>query len=155
MEHWRQTSIPSVKAKDEEVSRSTHVLTVTSGNVQAYALDTEDGIENQDPASNTALERDAFKASSSHYRAQLHASNHQQANLNHLNARRQRHGNGPTHGTRPLPNPSRPYLTCKKYLAYRNRQRFEAGKDGAPVWNSVTEDAFQDGNKPRKCTDIG
>ena len=145
MEHWQQVGIPPAKAEDEEHPRSSGVLSVTTGNVQAYALDTNEGIENRDPASNTAVERHTFKSSSSQYQSQVLATN-DQTNLNHLNARRQRRGNEIRHGGRPRPNPQRPYLTCKKYLGYRNRQRFDSGKDGAPVWDSVTEEAFQDGN---------
>jgi hypothetical protein len=147
MEHWCRPSIPPVQAEDEELlSRSSRILTATLGNVQTYALDTKEGIENRDPASNSALERDAFKSTSSQDHSRVLASNHHQANLNHLNARRQRHGNGLRHATRPQPNPPRPYLSCEKYLIYRNRQRFDSGKDGAPVWDSVTEEAFQDGD---------
>ena len=146
MEHWHQVGIPPVKVEDEERSRPSGVLTVTTGNVQSYAVDTTEGIENRDPASNTAVEQYAFKPSSPQYHSQVLPSNYQ-TNLNHLNARRQRRGNGIRHGGRPQPNPQRPYLTCEKYLAYRNRQRFDPGKDGAPVWDSVTEEAFQDGNQ--------
>jgi hypothetical protein len=151
MEHWRQPSIPPVKAEDEELSRSSRVLTITSGNVQACALDTKDGIENRDPASNTVLEQDAFKSVPAQHHPQALASNSHQENLNHLDARRQRHGNG----IRPHPNPPRPYLTCEEYLVYRNRQRIDPGKDGAPVWDSVTEEAFQDGNQSYRYSDSG
>lgn len=144
MEHWRQASIPPVNPEDEERSRSSRVLIVTTGNVQAYALDTNEGTENRDPASNAAVEQYVFKTDSSQYRSQVLASNHQ-ANLNHLNVRRRRRGNEIRYGVRPRPNPPRPFLTCGKYLRYKVRQRFDSGKDGAPVWDSVTEEAFQDG----------
>lgn len=153
MEHWRQASIPPLKAENEEHSRPSRVLTVTTGNVQAFALDTNEGIENRDPASNAAVDRDALKSNSTQYQSQVFTSNHQ-ANLNHLNARRQRRGNGIRHGVRPPPNPSRPYLTCEKYLGYRNRQRFDSGEDGAPIWDSVTEEAFQDGNQTRRYSEF-
>jgi hypothetical protein len=152
MEHWHQPSIPPVNPEDEELSRSSRVLTVTSGNVPAYALDTTEGIENRDPASNPTLERIDFKSVPSQYHSQVLASNHHEGNLHHLNARRQRHENGLRHGLIP---PPRPYLTCKKYLAYKNRQRFDSGKDGAPVWDSVTEEAFQDGNQSLGDLDSG
>jgi hypothetical protein len=145
MEYWRQPSIPPVKVNAEELSRSSQVLTVTSGNLQAYALDSKEGIENQDPVSNAAVERIASISGPSQYNPQVLPSNYQR-NLHHLNARRQRHHNGHGHGQRPREQLPRPYLTCEKYLAYRNRQRFDSGKDGAPVWDSITEEAFQDGN---------
>ena len=136
MEYWRQPSIPSVKLKAEELSRSSQVLTVTSGNLQAYALDSKEGVENQDSISNAAAEPIASISDSSQYHPQLP----------HLNARRQRHKNDHGQGPRLRERLPRPYLTHEKYIEYKNRQRREAGKDGAPVWDSNVEEAFQDGN---------
>ena len=153
MEHWHQPSIPPVKAEDAEVSRSSRVLSVTSGNIQTYALDTKEGVENRDPVRSTSLEQTDFKSAPSQYNSQILASNHQ-GSLQHLNARRQRHGNGFRHSHRPQEFPPRPYLTCKKYIKYITRQRFDSGKDGAPVWDAVTEEAFQEGRQPRRITGL-
>ena len=155
MEHWHQASIPPVNAEDEELSCSSRILTDTSGNVRADALDTKEGIENKDPASNTALERVEAKSAPSQYPSQVPAPSHHQENLHYLNARRQRHGSGLRNGRRPQEDAPRPYLTCKKYLAYRVRPRFDSGKDGAPVWDSVTEEAFQDGIQSFRNSDSG
>jgi hypothetical protein len=156
MEYWRPPSIPPVKVKAEELSRSSQVLTVTSGNLQAYALDSKEGIENQDPVNNAVVEQTASISGPSQYHPQVLPSNYQR-NLYHLNARRQRdkNGHGHGHGQRPRESLPRPYLTCEKYLAYKNRQRFDSGKDGAPVWDSITEEAFQDGNNSPSISFFG
>ena len=146
MEHWHQPNIPPVKAGGEDLWRSSRVLSLTSGNAQSYALDFREGVENKDPVSGTSLQRTDLKSAPSQYNPQVLVSNHR-GSLQHLNARRQRHGNGLRHGHRPQGDPPRPYLTCEKYLAYRNRRRFDSGKDGAPVWDSTTEEAFQDGKQ--------
>lgn len=154
MEYWCQPSIPPVKLKAEELSRSPQVLTVTSGNLRAYTLDSKEGIENQDPVNNAAVERIASISGPLQSHPQVFLSNYQR-NLHHLNARRQRHKNGHGRGQRPREPLPRPYLTCEKYLAYRNRQRFDSGKDGAPVWDSITEEAFQDGNNSLRISFFG
>ena len=147
MEHCHHTSTPILKAHGEELFRSSRILTDTSGNVQAYGLDTNnEGIDNRESFSNTTLEDIGFKSAPLQYHPQVLTSNQRQGNLHHLNARRQRHGNGPRHGHRPQEKPARPHLTSKEYVAYKNRQRLDSGKDGAPVWDSVTEEAFQDGS---------
>lgn len=154
MDYWPQPSIPPVKGEDEEMSRSFRILTVTSGNVPAYGLDAKPGIETQNPASNTTVKQDSSKSAASQTTSLGFASqkNHQ-ANLSHLRSRIQRRETGRRHGIRPQFNPPRPYLTCEKYLAYKNRERLELGKDGIPVWDSVTEEAFQDGNEYRGSSD--
>jgi len=154
MEYWRQPSIPSVKVKADELSCSSQILTVTSGNLQAYVLDSKEGIENQDSVSNATVEQITSISGPLQYHPQVFPSNHQR-NLHHLNARRQRHKNGHGHGERPWEPPPRPYLTCERYLAYKNRQRFDSGKDGAPVWDPITEEAFQDGNNPPRISFFG
>jgi hypothetical protein len=154
MEYYHQPSIPPVKVKADELSRLSQVLTVTSANLQTYTLDSKEGIENQDSVSNAAVERIASISSPLQYHPQVFPSNYQR-NLHHLNARRQRHKNGHGHGQRPWEPLPRPYLTCEKYLVYKNRQRFDSGKDGAPVWDPITEEAFQDGNNPPRISFFG
>lgn len=155
MEHWRQPEIPPVNAEDEKLSYSSRFLAVTSGNVQAYALDTKEGIENRDPLDDIALERTPIASDSLQYHFQVPTSDHHQENIHHLHVRRQRHRNGLTHAIRPQEDPPRPFLTCEKYLAYKYKRRMDSGKDGALVWDPATEEAFQDGNQSIRNVESG
>jgi hypothetical protein len=154
MEYWCPPSIPPVKLKAQELSRPSQVLAVTSGNLQAYALDNKDGVENQYSVSNASVERIASISGPSRHHPHVLPSSYQR-NLHHLNARRQRHKTDHGRGQRPRDPLPRPYLTCEKYLAYKNRQRLDSGKDGAPVWDSITEEAFQDGNNSPRSLFFG
>ena len=142
MEHWHHISIPPFNAEDDEIPRSSRILTNTSGNARTYALDTKEGTENQNPISNGPLSPTIPKTIPSQYPlGPTLTSNAHQASLLRLHARRQRR----EYGHRHLVGPFKPYLECKKYIDYRNRQRQDTGPDGKPVWDNFTEAAFQDG----------
>lgn len=142
MEHWRQTSIPSAREEEEGIPQSDGILTATSGNTQSYALESKEGLENQNPVINSAVLPTTLKpVPSQHAPGPTLISDAQQASLQRLHARKQRR----VHGYRHTAEPPRPYLECKAYLDYRDRQRKDTGIDGKVVWDNVVEAAFQDG----------
>ena len=143
MDDWRPSSVLSSRP-EERYSCSNKILAVGSGNVQTYALDTKEGVENQNPFQHSLPNYPSPKILPSHCAApgQTLTSNDPQAAALRLIARRQRREQ--RHLLRPESD-RRFYLTNKKYLDYRARHRRDTQADGKVVWSNLVEDAFQDG----------
>ena len=93
MEHWGDTGIPSIATGEAKVPASSRILAVTSANIQTYALDVKDGLENQDPFGRDVLDQSDLKYASNHDYPPLgidHTSRSHQENRQRLNARRNR-----------------------------------------------------------------
>lgn len=115
-------------------------LLASSGNVQTFAVDPKDGIENQYPLppwdSDTNL-MSLFPPPPSKL-----SSNDIQ---NHDSKRRRQLVKQPRH--KRLVDADRPYLQHPKYLEYRSRSRQDIGADGKPIWSDEVELAFQNGKR--------
>ena len=145
MEHWHTGTSAPYQTSASEVS-SSRVLTLSTGNIQSYALDSHEGIENQNPYSPGASSIKHEQRPDSQYpipRFKLGSNDHHAENIARLQARRQH--NREKFGRRRRLDPERPYLQHPKYLQYRARQRCDTGADGKPVWDDRIEDAFQNG----------
>jgi hypothetical protein len=149
MEHWHtKASVPYQGLTSELPSR---VLASSTGNIQSYALDSNDGIENQNPylpAPPVVKPELRLESQYSGARFKLDDSaHHHTENLARLNARREqnREKYGEKYNRRRRLDPARPYLQDQKYLQYRARPRCDTGPDGKPVWPDHVEEAFQNG----------
>ena len=145
MEHWH-TSTAAPYLSSASGVQSSRVLTSSTGNIQSYALDSNEGIENQNPYPPGAASIKHENRADSQYpipRFKLGSNDQHAENIARLQARRQQ--NREKFGRRRRIDPERPYLLHPKYLQYRARQRCDTGADGKPVWDDRIEDAFQNG----------
>ena len=145
MENWHTNTSASYQSSASEVPSSRH-LTPSTGNIQSYALDSNEGIENQNPSPPGAPSIKHEQRPESPYpipRFKLGSNDSHAENIARLQARRQH--NREKFGGRRRVDSERPYLLHPKYLQYRARQRCDTGSDGKPVWDDRIEDAFQNG----------
>jgi transcriptional enhancer factor len=143
MEHWHTSNSAPYHA---EGAHSAIILTSSSGNAQAYALDSKEGIENQNPFTSGRFSTKQESKTELHFpvpKLKLGSNDHYAENLLRLQARRQHNREKVFRQRRS--NPERPYLQHPTYLQYRARQRCDTGADGKPVWDDRIEDAFQNG----------
>ena len=142
MDHWpTDISIPLSHSGEQRA------LQAVSGNRLTYALDCHAGPENQNP-------HDLFYISSSFTETKYPpstfpptgtlGSNDGQANTNRLH-HRHHHRHRQRAPSIDLKYQDRSYLTSKKYLDYRARQRKDIGQDNKQVWSDDVEEAFQEG----------
>ena len=144
MELWHTNTGASYHSAESR--SSSRVLAVSSGNAQSYALDSKEGIENQQPLQHGPVPVATDSKYDPHYpipKIKLGSNDQYAENLGRLQARRQH--NRDRHVRRRRTQPEKPYLHHPKYLSYRARQRCDTGSDGKPVWDDRIEDAFQNG----------
>ena len=154
MEHWHTTRSAPYQSAGGQAAHSARILTTSSGNAQTYALDSQEGIENQNPFLPGRFSIRQDSKADLHFpvpKIKLGSNDHYSDNLLRLQARRQHNREKVFRHRRA--NPERPYLQHPKYLQYRARQRCDTGPDGKPVWDDRIEDAFQNGkpfaNEPK------
>ena len=146
MEHWHTTSSARHQSQGSQLAQSSRVLANSSGNVQTYALDSKEGVENQNPFPPGGFSIKQESKPELRFpipKVKLGSNDHIADNLHRLQVRRQHNGEKVFRHRRS--NPDRPYLQHPKYLQYRARQRCDTGADGKPVWDDRIEDAFQNG----------
>ncbi|RMZ89470.1 hypothetical protein DV736_g3301, partial [Chaetothyriales sp. CBS 134916] len=128
---------------DVSVSR---ILTSCTANIQPHALDSHEGIENQNPCPQVRGSIEPDHGPESQYpipQFKLGSNDQHAQNVARLQARRQNKREWLTRRIRTDSGTGRPYLQHPKYLQYRARQRCDTGADGKPVWDDRIEDAFQ------------
>lgn len=153
MEHWHANGTASYQTQGGLAAHSSRILSISSGNVQTYALDSKEGIENQDPFAPGRFSIEQESSQGLHFpipKIKLGSNDQYSDNLHRLHQRRQ-HGREKVFRHRRT-NPERPYLQHPKYTQYRARQRCDTGPDGKPVWDDRIEDAFQNGQSSASGT---
>ena len=151
MDNWlADLSISTPHTTEPKPARASGPLQIVSGNRQAYALDCHDGPENQRPLDLYQIDSqpDSSKYPSNTFTASAPlGSNDASTTINRTQQRQPQ-----KHRTKAIPlNPKyrdRSYLTSKKYLDYRDRQRKDLGPDNKQVWSDAVEEAFQEGWLP-------
>jgi len=144
MELWHTGSDTPYHQHDSKSVLRPRALANSSGNIQTFALDTPEGVENQNPLAQGQPSPLSVPTSELHCPIPLlHVDSHDRhaENVSRLHARRKHSA----YRSRLTLDPDRPYLQHPKYLEYRSRQRYDTGADGKPVWDDKVEDAFQDG----------
>jgi hypothetical protein len=141
MDHWHTSSRTPYQSSG---ASTTGVLTTSSGNAQSYALDSKDGVENQNPFELGSQSIKLETQPELHFpapRVKLGSNDHYADNLLRLQARRQYR---PERVSRQLRIArEKTYLQHPRYREYRERPRCDTGKDGKPVWDDRIEEAFQ------------
>lgn len=147
MEPWHTKTSTPYQSEGGQLTQRPGILTTSSGNVQNYALDSKEGIENQDPFPPGGFSTKQESKPVLQFpipKLKLSSNDDLTDNLQRLQARRQQHQR--ERGFRhPRVNPGRPYLQHPKYLHYRERPRCDTGPDGKAVWDDRLEIAFQNG----------
>jgi len=117
MEHCHLTGIRFGHTQD--LAHRTRILTSTSGNAQTHAADRKSHLDFRKPSvnGNRAVSEAQYQPSVPILRSSR--------------PHRQHH--------------DRPYLQNPNYLNYRERKRYDTGKDGKPVWPDYIEESFQNG----------
>jgi len=136
MEHWCGTNTLAYHPTD---GKAYQALADKSGNLQSYALDSEEEIENQDPRHQRHLGRPPLKPETQHPAPGLTLASNDDQLARHLRLQLHRHRR------ERKSNPARPYLNDPRYIKYRTRPRCDRGSDGKPLWGEPLEDAFQNG----------